>query len=405
MSKPYTPIDVDSDTFGGWITKTNDLLSDMSSIIITTDQGSGTGTTTGNAHIQGILSSNTLIATGSLRGGNTTTSADLTISSNTIFTGPAITSTANVSISGNLTLGLSNRTLTVAGTTNLNGAVTISNTAQAFTLSSANASITTSGNLTINSASVVINNPVTIDSNSAFTANGASITSLNATQLTSGNVPDARINSTIARSNITITTPTGAGITGGGDLTANRTLVVDGTVIPYLANNQTFSGTNTFANLRTSDNMLPSSNNSVNVGSAAMVYANMFATLFNGTATSAQYADLAENYVADQEYEVGTVIAVGGEAEVTAAHIDNAHAVLGVVSEKPAYLMNSVLEGGTAVALKGRVPVKIIGGCKKGDRLAPSTTPGYAWVDNTRGAWSFAIALEDGSLMVEAVIL
>jgi hypothetical protein len=405
MSKPYSLIDTASDTFGGWITKTNDLITDMTTIIVTTDQGSGTGITTGNAHIQGVLSSNTLIATGSLRGGNTTTAADLTISSNVVFTGPTLTATSNVAIGGNLTLSAANRTLSVAGSTNLIGAVTISNTAQAFVLSSANASITTTGNTTITSAGLIINNPVTVDSNSAFTANGASITSLNATQLTSGTVPDARIASTIARSNTAIVTPAGAGITGGGDLTASRTLVVDGTVIPYLANNQTFSGTNTFPNLRTSGNMLPSANNTLNIGSATLVYANMFAALFNGTATSARYADLAEKYLADQDYEVGTVIAIGGSAEVTAADVDNAHSVLGVVSDKPAYLMNSDLEGGTTVALKGRVPVKVIGGAKKGDRLAPSTTAGYAWVDNTKGAWSFAIALEDGSLIVEAVIL
>jgi hypothetical protein len=131
----------------------------------------------------------------------------------------------------------------------------------------------------------------------------------------------------------------------------------------------------------------------------------MFATLFNGTATSARYADLAEKYIADSAYDVGTVVAIGGTQEVTAASIDNAHSVLGVVSDKPAYLMNSDLENGTTIALKGRVPVKVMNEVQKGDRLAPSPTPGYAWTDNTRGAWTFAIALENGSNMVEAVIL
>ena len=128
--------------------------------------------------------------------------------------------------------------------------------------------------------------------------------------------------------------------------------------------------------------------------------------VIEGTATSARYADLAENYLADQEYPVGTVMSIGGEAEVTASSIVNQHSVLGVVSDKPAYLMNSELEGGTTVALKGRVPVKVIGKVKKGDRLAPSTEPGLATVKNGRDAWSFAIALEDGENgLVEAVIL
>ena len=127
---------------------------------------------------------------------------------------------------------------------------------------------------------------------------------------------------------------------------------------------------------------------------------------FNGTATRATYADLAEKYLADQDYPVGTVIAVGGTAEVTAANHDNAHSVLGVVSENPALMMNADLEGGTYIALKGRVPVNVIGLVKKGDRLAPSVESGLAVVNNSRDAWSFAIALEDSDNgVVEAVIL
>ena len=133
--------------------------------------------------------------------------------------------------------------------------------------------------------------------------------------------------------------------------------------------------------------------------------------IFSGTATSARYADLAEKYLADAEYEVGTVIAVGGTAEVTAANITNQHSVLGVVSANPALMMNSEQEGGTYIALKGRVPVKVVGNVKKGDRLAPSMESGIATVKNEKDAWSFAIALEDGSGtpenpgIIEAVIL
>jgi len=130
------------------------------------------------------------------------------------------------------------------------------------------------------------------------------------------------------------------------------------------------------------------------------------ATEFNGTATSAEYADLAERYLADDNYQAGTVIAVGGEAEVTAAHAGIAHSVLGVVSENPAYLMNSTLENGLAIALKGRVKVLVLGEVNKGDRLVPSTSAGYAVANNDRNAWSFAIALENSSTgIVEAVIL
>ena len=76
---------------------------------------------------------------------------------------------------------------------------------------------------------------------------------------------------------------------------------------------------------------------------------------------------MAEKYLADTEYEVGTVVAIGGEKEVTAAKYGDR--AIGVVSENPAFMMNKDLEGGTYIALKGRVPVKIIGAVQKGQRL------------------------------------
>ena len=134
---------------------------------------------------------------------------------------------------------------------------------------------------------------------------------------------------------------------------------------------------------------------------------NLTANIFNGTATAARYADLAENYLADQAYDIGTVIAVGGEKEVRAAMFGER--AIGVVSEKPAYLMNKDLEGGTAVALKGRVPVKVVGSIKKGDRLIASDN-GVAVVAAMHSVTDvFAISLEDNQdtsiKLVEAIVL
>ena len=99
----------------------------------------------------------------------------------------------------------------------------------------------------------------------------------------------------------------------------------------------------------------------------------------HGLATSAQYADLAEMYTSDSDYEPGTVIKIGGEAEVTQTTEAFCPNVFGIVSTSPAYLMNSTVEGiAVAVALEGRVPCKVIGPCKKGDRLVTSETPGVA---------------------------
>jgi len=132
---------------------------------------------------------------------------------------------------------------------------------------------------------------------------------------------------------------------------------------------------------------------------------NLNAVLFQGTATAARYADLAEKYLADKEYEVGTVVSVGGTAEVTAASYGEL--AIGVVSSNPAFMMNSELEGGTYVALKGRVPVKVTGSVKKGDRLVAGDW-GCAQVAADR-LDIFAIALETsddtGIKLIEAVIL
>ena len=132
----------------------------------------------------------------------------------------------------------------------------------------------------------------------------------------------------------------------------------------------------------------------------------LYAVIFQGTATAARYADLAEKYLADAEYEPGTVVCVGGEKEVTAS--SSGKRALGVVSTNPAYMMNSELEGGTYIALKGRVPVKVHGPVNKGDSLiAGENGTAIAW--NSDSGNVFAIALESNDSpeikLVEAVVL
>ena len=132
---------------------------------------------------------------------------------------------------------------------------------------------------------------------------------------------------------------------------------------------------------------------------------NIAAVLFQGTATSARYADLAEKYIADADYEIGTVVVIGGTAEITASQYGEL--AIGVISENPAYMMNSELEGGVYVALKGRVPVKVKGTVRKGDRLVASDW-GCAQVAQDR-LDVFAIAIESSDTedvkLIEAVVL
>lgn len=132
------------------------------------------------------------------------------------------------------------------------------------------------------------------------------------------------------------------------------------------------------------------------------------AVQFNGVALQAQYADLAEKYLADQEYEPGTVVTVGGEKEVTQS--SNGSLAIGVVSTNPAFKMNSDLKGGTYIALKGRVPVKVFGPIRKGEHLlAGQEGCAVAAGSLLQSRLVFAVSLEDntndGVKLVECVIL
>jgi hypothetical protein len=102
-------------------------------------------------------------------------------------------------------------------------------------------------------------------------------------------------------------------------------------------------------------------------------------TLTGASRMQATYADLAEYYEGDQEYESGTVLIFGGDKEVTTTDQMNDTRSAGVVSTDPAYVMNNEQKGvRVCLALAGRVPCKVVGRVKKGDMLTTSATPGHA---------------------------
>jgi len=107
--------------------------------------------------------------------------------------------------------------------------------------------------------------------------------------------------------------------------------------------------------------------------------ADIYATVFRGIASSAQYADLAEKYISDMPYDPGTVVVFGGSDEITITEKFADTRVAGVISTNPAYVMNSESTG-QAVALRGKVPVKVVGSVAKGDLLVTSNVPGFAQV-------------------------
>ncbi len=126
---------------------------------------------------------------------------------------------------------------------------------------------------------------------------------------------------------------------------------------------------------------------------------NFTAGVITGTATEARYADLAEKYTSDADYEPGTVVELGGEAEVTQSTGLTSRRIAGIVSTNPAHLMNNELEADHVVdvALIGRVPCKVIGVFNKGDILISSNTHGHAC------AWTNATNPPAGSAIGKAI--
>jgi len=136
-------------------------------------------------------------------------------------------------------------------------------------------------------------------------------------------------------------------------------------------------------------------------------------TLTTGSRLTATYADLAERFEADQSYEPGTVVELGGPAEITAVKYELSEDVFGVVSDNMAFLMNNGAgtdETHPAIAMTGRVRVRTKGLVKKGQRLV-SAGEGYARAANDGEATAFNVigrALEDKTTedygIVEAIV-
>ena len=185
----------------------------------------------------------------------------------------------------------------------------------------------------------------------------------------------------------------GSGLTGGGtsgDVTLN---IGAGSYITVAADTVAVDAT------------------SANTGSKVVARdssGNFSAGTITATATAARYADLAENYEADAEYEAGTVVKFGGEKEITATDSEGDSAVVGVISTDPAHLMNADCKGiALPVALAGRVPCKVVGPVAKGD-LMVSAGEGRAKADNAAQAGHIigkAIsANEDGEGVCEVLV-
>jgi hypothetical protein len=317
------------------------------------------------ANITSVGTLTSLSSTGNITGANLTTGGLVTATGNVtganLITGGLVTAVGNV-IGGNIktsnqfisTLATGTAPLAVSSTTrvaNLNVATSgIANTVN----DGAQPNITSVGTLT----SLGVSGTVTA---STFTSNVAT-----------GTAPLV-VSSTTQVANLSVAT---AGTASTVTTNAQPNITSTGTLISL-----SVSGTAIVGNLSTAGNVItPNLTTGANT-TAGNITGNW--TLTTGSRLQATYADLAEYYEADEYYEPGTVLAFGGEKEVTLAE-DGTARVAGVVSTDPAYAMNAKCPGkALAIALQGRVPTKVRGLIHKGDMMVsggngfarPSTSP------------------------------
>lgn len=155
---------------------------------------------------------------------------------------------------------------------------------------------------------------------------------------------------------------------GGNIVAASGTVSTSATTGALVVN----GGIGITGNVFTSGWLVPTANTTQNIGSST----NWWGTIF-GVSQQAKYADLAENYASDKDYDKGTVVIFGGEAEITISSITHDTRVAGVVSTNPGYLMNASTLG-LPIAFTGRVPCKVQGPVEKGTVLVTSNIPGVA---------------------------
>ena len=215
--------------------------------------------------------------------------------------------------------------------------------------------------------------------------------------------------------------------TGDTTYTAGTGLTLVGTVFSNTAPDQTVSLTGTGATTITgtypnftidstdtaidiTGTIIPATDDTYDLGSSAKKYANIY-----GHSVEATFADLAERYATDVPYECGTVVVFGGEAEITTTTEPGDVSVAGVISTNPALKLNA--DAGNSethpyVALRGRVPCKLIGPVSKGDLIVTADNePGYAQSigKNDAGRSVFAKSIETdltvGKKVIEVSIL
>jgi hypothetical protein len=321
--------------------------------VVLTSSNSTTMSLSGNVTAGNILTGGLVSATGSVTGANITGSNLLTggiISAAGTITGANITGSnlltnGVISAAGTITGG----NLGITGTISASGNITCANVI----------AITHIGNLS--GTSVNVSNNVT--GGNLFTSGEISA----AGRIQGANVIGSNFLTTGAVSatgNVTGSYFIGNGSQLTGIVATAGTLIENGTSNVTVINNSNITvGVGGISNVAV-------------FHSTGLRIANTL-TALNIDSTN---ADLAERYLADNNYAVGTVLAIGGTCEVTQSNSFSQSSVVGTVSEAPAVIMNKDLQGNNVVtiALMGRVPCRVVGSIARGDLLVSSNIPGVA---------------------------
>ena len=334
-------------------------------------------------------------------------------------------------IRGQLWFDTNTNTLKVCpadGTTNAQAWLSLTSTASGGTTSFG--AVTVTGNIAAGN----------ISTTGAVSGNAASFNFLTVT--TNATIATANITTgNIGTLNTTLIT-TGANTTAGqiigtwtanGGSAGNTLIVTNGNLVAvtgiktdnyYYANGSPFNPSGTYNNGNVFDyltgsnavtqfagNIAPTKITTATIAGGGNVSG--IWTLDVGARWQSTYADLAERFEADNHYDAGTVVELGGEKEITEVKYELSEDVFGVVSAKAGYIMNAMAGDDIthpAIAVNGRVPVKVTGKVKKGQRLvsagkgiARAASPGEATAFNVIGR-ALAHKNDDGLGIVEAIV-
>jgi len=352
-------------------------------------QTTGLITATGNIISSANISAGNVLVSGLISATSTVTSA-ANITGGNVLTGGRVSATGNVT--GNYILGNGSQ---LTGLPELYGNSNVSNFLAAFGTNA----ISTTGNVT--SGNIFVSGITSIAGNiqaNYFFGNGSQLTGVqvgpsthivngtsNVAIVSSGGNVTANVNGT---SNVVVLASTGQYITGL--ISASGNIVSSGNIA---GGNLSASGSFTVNSADGATAIVNGGSNAVgNIGSSSRYFNTVFAQ-----ATTALYADLAEMYLSDASYIPGTVVSFGGDKEITVSTQDADTRVAGVISTRPAYRMNSSLEGKYAlpVALMGRVPCSVVGTVSRGDMMVSAGNGAARSESNPAMGTVIGKALED----------